>query len=86
MGNHEKYAKALDYTEQAAGRVGIPFLRGRAQALRFGSATLNLAGVDYQAKREPYLEGAERLMAAGSGERAAVAQSGRLSSGGPSRL
>jgi predicted MPP superfamily phosphohydrolase len=66
MGNHEKYANALDYTERAAARVGIPFLRGRARALRFGSATLNLAGVDYQAKQAPYLSGAERLMAPGA--------------------
>jgi predicted MPP superfamily phosphohydrolase len=66
MGNHEKYARALDYTEQAAGRAGIPFLRGKARALRFGSATLNLAGVDYQAKHEPYLKGAEGLMAPGA--------------------
>lgn len=63
MGNHERYADALEYTERAAGRVGIPFLRGRAQALRFGGATLNLAGVDYQPRHEPYLAGAERLVA-----------------------
>ncbi len=66
MGNHERYADALDYAEQAGGRVGIRFLRRKAQALRFGSATLNLAGVDYQPKREPYLRGAERLIAPGA--------------------
>jgi uncharacterized protein len=67
MGNHERYASALEHTETEAARVGIPFLRGRAQALRFGAATLNLAGVDYQAKREqPYLVGAERLIAPGA--------------------
>jgi predicted MPP superfamily phosphohydrolase len=66
MGNHERYADALEHTEREAGRVGIPFLRGRAQALRFGSATLNLAGVDYQSKRDPYLVGTERMIAAGA--------------------
>jgi predicted MPP superfamily phosphohydrolase len=66
MGNHERYAAAERYTEVASARVGIRFLRGAAQSLRFGSATLNLAGVDYQAKSSPYLEGAERLMAPGA--------------------
>ena len=66
MGNHERYAKALEHTEKEAGRVGIPFLRGRAQALRFGTATLNLAGVDYQSKRDPYLVGTERMIAPGA--------------------
>jgi predicted MPP superfamily phosphohydrolase len=67
MGNHERYASALEHTEVGAARVGIPFLRGRAQALRFGAATLNLAGVDYQSKSEqPYLDGAERLIAPGA--------------------
>jgi predicted MPP superfamily phosphohydrolase len=66
MGNHERYAVAQEHTETAAARAGIPFLRGRAESLRFGSATLNLAGVDYQSKREPYLVGAERLIAPGA--------------------
>jgi predicted MPP superfamily phosphohydrolase len=66
MGNHERSANALDYTERAAARAGIRFLRRSAQALRFGGATLNLAGVDYQPKREPYLQGAERLIAPGA--------------------
>ena len=51
MGNHERYANALEHTErEAAAAVGIPFLRERAETLRFGAATLNLAGVDYQAE------------------------------------
>ena len=53
---------------QAAARVGIPFLRGRAQSLRFGAAVLNLAGVDYQRKSDTagYLRGAERLVKPGA--------------------
>jgi hypothetical protein len=68
MGNHEQFANATDYTEAAAARVGIRFLRGRSQVLRFGNATLNLAGVDYQPKnwRRRYLHGAERLIQPGA--------------------
>ncbi len=68
MGNHERYAKCEDYTKTAAARVGIRFLRGEAQPLRFGSAVLNLAGVDYQslAGKKTYLRGAESLVHEGS--------------------
>ena len=47
--------------------MGIPFLRGEARQLRFGSATLNVAGVDYQPlfHRADYLRGAERLVVPG---------------------
>lgn len=64
MGNHERYAHAENYTQGAAGRVGIEFLRGAARELRFGQSALNLAGVDYQslAGRKQYLRGAERLI------------------------
>jgi len=68
MGNHERYAKVEDAAERMAGRVGIRFLRGQAQPLRFGNAVLNLAGVDYQpmASRKTYLRGADRLLAPGA--------------------
>ena len=68
MGNHERYAKAEDYTQQASARRGIRFLRGQAQGLRFGSSTLNLAGVDHQSKAggRRYLIGAEQLVQPGS--------------------
>ena len=61
MGNHERYASAEDYTASRSARAGIRFLRGEAQALRFGNATLNLAGVDFQSqsRRKAYLRGAE---------------------------
>ena len=48
MGNHEHAAGVEDYTAVAAARVGISFLRSQSQQLRFGKATLNVAGVDYQ--------------------------------------
>ena len=68
MGNHEVYAGVERYTAEQGARLGIDFLRGRSRPLRFGAATLNIAGVDYQriANRDTYLNGAERLMAPGA--------------------
>jgi len=68
LGNHERYAKAEVYTQQAAARAGIPFLRQSAHQLRFGSAALNLAGVDYQrwSSSRDYLPGAEKLVLPGA--------------------
>jgi predicted MPP superfamily phosphohydrolase len=68
MGNHERYARAENYTAAAAARSGIEFLRNRSRQLRFGGAILNLAGVDYQklGKHETYLKGAERLVMPGA--------------------
>jgi predicted MPP superfamily phosphohydrolase len=68
MGNHERYAQAEDYTERESGRRGIRFLRGESQALRFGNATLNLAGTDFESsrKRPDYLTGADKLILPGA--------------------
>ena len=66
MGNHEDYAMVENLTEREAARLGIPFLRGRARALRFGGAVLNVAGVDYQRSGRNYLAGAERLVLPGA--------------------
>ena len=66
MGNHEIYANAEDYVEHHGALLGHRYLRKRAASLKFGQATLNLAGVDYQASRKPYLVGAERLVAPGA--------------------
>lgn len=63
MGNHEVYANVEDYVEQQSARLGHRYLRQRAEPLRFGQATLNLAGVDYQPARKPYLVGAGRMVA-----------------------
>ena len=64
MGNHERVASAEAYAAEAGARVGIRFLRGENQALRFGHSTLNLAGVDYQpaSHRGRYLKGAGSLV------------------------
>lgn len=66
MGNHEVYARCEDLTEREGARLGIPFLRGRAQSLRFGGALLNVAGVDYQRFGHGYLQGAEHLLVPGA--------------------
>jgi len=63
LGNHEIYANAEDYVEKHGARLGHHYLRQRAEPLKFGQATLNLAGVDYQPSRKPYLVGAERMVA-----------------------
>lgn len=62
MGNHEIYANAEDYVEHHGARMGHRYLRHQAAQLRFGKATLNLAGVDYQQTRKPYLVGGERMV------------------------
>lgn len=65
MGNHEGYIQAESYVKCEAARRGIQFLRHEIQQLRFGSAKLNLAGVDYQWNKKTYLSGAERLIVPG---------------------
>jgi len=66
MGNHENYAQCLGYAERYGGRKGIQFLRQDARTLRFGDSLLNLAGVDYQRRTRPYLEGADQLIHPGA--------------------
>jgi predicted MPP superfamily phosphohydrolase len=66
MGNHERYAGAQDYTEREGARRGLRFLRHSTAPLRFGNATLNLAGVDYQRSGRPYLVGAEEMILPGA--------------------
>ncbi len=68
LGNHEIYAGVEDYTVDEGARLGIPFLRDQTRQFRFGSAQINIAGVDYQRMSwsDHYLEGAEKLLAPGS--------------------
>jgi predicted MPP superfamily phosphohydrolase len=68
LGNHERFARAENYTTRAAAAAGVPFLRGRARQLRFGDSILNLAGVDYQSSsdKRDYLRGAGRLIVPGA--------------------
>ncbi len=68
MGNHEHYAQVEDYAAAEAAKVGIEFLRHRTRQLRFGSAVLNLAGVDYQplTAKPDYLRNAQRMIVPGA--------------------
>jgi uncharacterized protein len=68
LGNHEISAGVEDYTTERAARLGIPFLRGQARQLRFGNASVNVAGYDYQrmSLRARYLDGAGKLVAPGA--------------------
>jgi predicted MPP superfamily phosphohydrolase len=66
LGNHEIYTESEDYVTVQGRRLGIEFLRQEARGLRFSGAAINIAGVDYQRKRYPYLKGAEKLVAPGT--------------------
>jgi uncharacterized protein len=66
LGNHEIYARAENYVTEQGRRVGIQFLRHQARQLRFGNATINFAGVDYQRMHSQYLKGTEQLIAPGA--------------------
>jgi predicted MPP superfamily phosphohydrolase len=68
LGNHERYARVENYTTAAAARAGVRFLRSQTAPLRFGSAVLNLAGVDYQpwSSTRTYLTGKGKLIAPGA--------------------
>jgi uncharacterized protein len=66
LGNHEVYTGTEDYVTTAGRRIGIEFLRMTSKVLRFGSASINFAGVDYQSFQTPYLVGAERMIVPGT--------------------
>lgn len=66
LGNHEIYAHAENYVTEQGRRIGIEFLRHQARQLRFGNATINFAGVDYQRMHSHYLQGAGHLVVPGA--------------------
>lgn len=66
LGNHEVYTGTEDYVTQQAKLAGIEFLRQHARTLRFGNASINFVGVDYQMLKRPYLVGTEALLAPAS--------------------
>ena len=67
-GNHEIYAECEDYATAEAAKRGVTFLRNQSKALRWGSGTLNIAGVDYQKHQPPerYIPGTEALVLSGA--------------------
>jgi predicted MPP superfamily phosphohydrolase len=66
LGNHETYSRVENYVTEQGRLIGIEFLRHQARQLRFGNATINFAGVDYQKMHSHYLHGAERLIVPGA--------------------
>ena len=66
LGNHEIYARVEDEATRKAARLGIPMLRQQSRVLRFGNASLNVAGVDYQKMHGNYLQGAQRMIVPGA--------------------
>ena len=68
MGNHERYARVEAYAERQSASAGIRFLRGQTAPLRFGNATLNLAGLDFESQRSRgnYLQWAGRMILPGA--------------------
>ncbi|MEX2264058.1 MAG: metallophosphoesterase [Bryobacteraceae bacterium] len=68
MGNHEIYAQVEEHASREGARLGVRFLRNQCEELRFGSAKVNFAGVDYQTfrRKDAYLAGAERLVRPGA--------------------
>lgn len=66
MGNHEAYVKGESFAAMKGASLGLEFLRGRSRTLRFGAGVLNVAGVDYQSRRSPYLRGAARWIQPGA--------------------
>lgn len=64
-GNHERYIGAEAYTAERAARLGIQFLRARQTRLQFGSAKVNLAGIDHEDNRWNYALDTEGLMRPG---------------------
>lgn len=66
LGNHEVYSRKEDEAERKGAALGLEFLRKKARALRFGDATLNVVGVDYQRMGVKRLPGVEKLVAPGA--------------------
>jgi uncharacterized protein len=62
LGNHEIYAGAEEYTTIRGRRLGLQFLRSESRVLRFGDASLNLVGVDYQRAGNRYLVGTDEFV------------------------
>lgn len=56
MGNHELYAKVQNRTKAKARELDMYFLRGEMALLKFGNSRINLVGVDYQHRGQPYLQ------------------------------
>jgi uncharacterized protein len=67
MGNHERYCRCETYEKREAAKYGMDLLRDQNRVLRFGNASLNIAGVDYQSIHDGgYLVGDNDLIVPGA--------------------
>jgi predicted MPP superfamily phosphohydrolase len=67
LGNHERYVRCQNYETGEAAKVGIGILRNQSRILRWGNGVLNVAGIDYQSRRDgPYLIDGEKLVVPGA--------------------
>ena len=66
LGNHEMRANVERYTTREGRAMGIRFLRQEVEMLQFGTAKLNLVGVDHQRRSRPYLEHTAELIVPGA--------------------
>jgi predicted MPP superfamily phosphohydrolase len=67
LGNHERYVQCQDYETREAAKVGIGILRNQSRILRWGNGVLNVAGIDYQSRRDgAYLVNGEKLVVPGA--------------------
>jgi predicted MPP superfamily phosphohydrolase len=67
LGNHERYVSCQNYETREAAKYGIGILRKESRLIRRGNGILNVAGVDYQARRDgDYLVDAEKLVVPGA--------------------
>jgi uncharacterized protein len=67
MGNHERYVRCESYEAREMAKYGLGILRNENRVLRWGKGSLNIAGIDYQARRDgTYLKGAEALVVPGA--------------------
>jgi len=61
-GNHEGYIHAEAYTAERAASLGMKFLRSERTNLRFGAASINLAGLDHQYSKWNYARSSRNLL------------------------
>jgi predicted MPP superfamily phosphohydrolase len=64
-GNHERYIRAEAYAAERAARLGMKFLRAERTTLRFGSAVVNLGGLDHFEDEVRYAKESEGLLQPG---------------------
>jgi predicted MPP superfamily phosphohydrolase len=65
LGNHEFVAECEVRAKREGALLDLDFLRGESRQLRFGSANLNIVGVDHQHRSHRYLTGVGALVRPG---------------------